>query len=41
MKKAVIAFLSARVGSISDNSLGGWYSYRSSKTALNPNSQKF
>jgi NAD(P)-dependent dehydrogenase (short-subunit alcohol dehydrogenase family) len=35
MKKAIIAFLSARVGSISDNSLGGWYSYRSSKTALN------
>jgi NAD(P)-dependent dehydrogenase (short-subunit alcohol dehydrogenase family) len=34
-EKCVIAFLSARVGSISDNSLGGWYSYRSSKTALN------
>jgi NAD(P)-dependent dehydrogenase (short-subunit alcohol dehydrogenase family) len=34
-EKSVIAFLSARVGSISDNSLGGWYSYRSSKTALN------
>ena len=29
------AALSARVGSISDNSLGGWYSYRSSKAALN------
>jgi NAD(P)-dependent dehydrogenase (short-subunit alcohol dehydrogenase family) len=27
--------LSARVGSISDNSLGGWYSYRASKAALN------
>lgn len=27
--------VSARVGSISDNSLGGWYSYRSSKAALN------
>ena len=27
--------LSARVGSISDNGLGGWYSYRSSKSALN------
>ena len=27
--------LSARVGSISDNQLGGWYSYRSSKAALN------
>lgn len=34
-EKSVIAFLSARVGSISDNCLGGWYSYRSSKTALN------
>tara|TARA_A200000159_G_C7211121_1_gene292071 strand:+ start:86 stop:808 length:723 start_codon:yes stop_codon:yes gene_type:complete len=33
--KSVIAFLSARVGSISDNKLGGWYSYRASKTALN------
>lgn len=32
---AVIANLSARVGSISDNGLGGWYSYRMSKTALN------
>ena len=27
--------LSARVGSISDNHKGGWYSYRSSKAALN------
>ena len=27
--------LSARVGSISDNSLGGWHSYRASKAALN------
>ncbi len=33
--KNVFAFLSARVGSISDNKLGGWYSYRASKTALN------
>ena len=32
---SVIANLSARVGSISDNGLGGWISYRSSKTALN------
>ncbi|XP_020593701.1 uncharacterized oxidoreductase C24B10.20 [Phalaenopsis equestris] len=32
---AVVANLSARVGSIGDNSLGGWHSYRSSKTALN------
>jgi len=29
------AMLSARVGSISDNRLGGWYSYRASKAALN------
>jgi len=34
-KKSVFAFLSARVGSISDNKLGGWYAYRSSKAALN------
>ncbi|XP_075644003.1 uncharacterized protein LOC142615188 [Castanea sativa] len=32
---AVVANLSARVGSIGDNHLGGWHSYRSSKTALN------
>lgn len=31
----VLAALSARVGSIGDNRLGGWYSYRSSKAALN------
>lgn len=30
-----LAVLSARVGSISDNRLGGWYSYRASKAALN------
>ena len=30
-----MAFLSARVGSISDNKLGGWYAYRASKSALN------
>lgn len=30
-----IAVFSARVGSISDNKLGGWYSYRASKAALN------
>lgn len=29
------AVLSARVGSIEDNGLGGWYSYRASKAALN------
>jgi len=33
--RSVMSFLSARVGSISDNRLGGWYSYRSSKAALN------
>ncbi|NDY96514.1 SDR family NAD(P)-dependent oxidoreductase [Wenzhouxiangella limi] len=33
--KAVFAALSARVGSIGDNRLGGWYAYRSSKAALN------
>jgi NAD(P)-dependent dehydrogenase (short-subunit alcohol dehydrogenase family) len=31
----VFAALSARVGSISDNHLGGWHSYRASKAALN------
>jgi len=30
-----IGLLSARVGSISDNQLGGWYGYRASKAALN------
>ena len=34
-KGVKIVFLSARVGSITDNNLGGWYSYRSSKSALN------
>ena len=33
--KNVFAFLSARVGSISNNKIGGWYSYRASKSALN------
>jgi len=33
--QTVIVNLSARVGSISDNELGGWYSYRFSKSALN------
>ena len=33
--KAVIALLSAKVGSIGDNRLGGWLSYRASKAALN------
>lgn len=34
-KKTLFAALSARVGSISDNRLGGWASYRASKAALN------
>lgn len=34
-ERSVIAFLSARVGSIGDNRLGGWMSYRASKAALN------
>lgn len=34
-KRSVFATLSARVGSISDNQLGGWYGYRASKAALN------
>jgi NAD(P)-dependent dehydrogenase (short-subunit alcohol dehydrogenase family) len=33
--RAVFACLSARVGSISDNRLGGWHAYRASKSALN------
>ena len=33
--KSVFAALSARVGSIDDNRLGGWYGYRASKAALN------
>jgi len=34
-KRSVFATLSARVGSIGDNRLGGWHSYRASKAALN------
>ena len=34
-RKSVFAALSARVGSIEDNRLGGWHSYRASKAALN------
>ena len=33
--RSIFASLSARVGSISDNTLGGWYSYRASKAAQN------
>lgn len=34
-ERSVFATISARVGSIEDNRLGGWYSYRGSKAALN------
>jgi NAD(P)-dependent dehydrogenase (short-subunit alcohol dehydrogenase family) len=34
-RRAVFAALSARVGSVGDNRLGGWYGYRASKAALN------
>ena len=34
-RKTLFAALSARVGSISDNRLGGWHAYRASKAALN------
>lgn len=34
-RRAVFVALSARVGSIGDNALGGWYSYRAAKAALN------
>tara|TARA_X000000950_G_scaffold279678_1_gene372837 strand:- start:53 stop:757 length:705 start_codon:yes stop_codon:yes gene_type:complete len=34
-KNSLFVSLSARVGSIEDNHLGGWYSYRASKAALN------
>jgi NAD(P)-dependent dehydrogenase (short-subunit alcohol dehydrogenase family) len=33
--RSVLAVLSARVGSIGDNALGGWHGYRASKAALN------
>jgi NAD(P)-dependent dehydrogenase (short-subunit alcohol dehydrogenase family) len=34
-QRSVMALLSAKVGSLGDNRLGGWYSYRASKAALN------
>lgn len=34
-RQGAMAMLSARVGSIGDNRLGGWYAYRASKAALN------
>jgi NAD(P)-dependent dehydrogenase (short-subunit alcohol dehydrogenase family) len=33
--RSIFAVLSARVGSITDNHLGGWHSYRAAKAALN------
>ncbi len=33
--RTVFAVLSARIGSIADNNLGGWHAYRASKAALN------
>lgn len=38
---STFALLSARVGSITSNALGGWYSYRSSKAALNQATKTF
>jgi NAD(P)-dependent dehydrogenase (short-subunit alcohol dehydrogenase family) len=38
---AVWVNMSARVGSVSDNRLGGWYSYRSSKAAVNSLTKSF
>jgi len=40
-KQAIWANMSARVGSISDNQLGGWYSYRASKAAVNQLTKTF
>lgn len=40
-KTAVWAMMSARVGSITDNEMGGWYSYRSSKAAVNQLTKSF
>ena len=34
-ERAIFCALSARIGSISDNRFGGWYSYRAGKSALN------
>ena len=34
-RETILAVVSAKVGSIQDNKLGGWYSYRASKAALN------
>lgn len=34
-QRSLVGLLSAKVGSIGDNRLGGWYAYRASKAALN------
>lgn len=34
-QRSILATISAKVGSIGDNQLGGWYGYRASKAALN------
>ncbi|KGF72385.1 cell-cell signaling protein [Neosynechococcus sphagnicola sy1] len=34
-ERAILATISAKIGSIGDNHLGGWYGYRASKAALN------
>lgn len=40
-QQAVYASMSARVGSTTDNSLGGWYSYRASKAGVNSLTKTF
>ena len=40
-ERTIVCALSARVGSMSDNRLGGWHSYRASKAALNQIIQSF
>ena len=34
-QRSILATISAKVGSIGDNQVGGWYGYRASKAALN------
>jgi NAD(P)-dependent dehydrogenase (short-subunit alcohol dehydrogenase family) len=40
-KPAIWSNITARVGSISDNRMGGWYSYRSTKAGLNQATKTF
>jgi len=40
-ERPVFASMSARVGSISDNGIGGWYSYRAAKSAQNQFTKTF